>query len=127
MEKLKYALFRFMYKRNGFDDLSRAILSWTLVLCVISLFVRNSIFNAIVLAILTYNMFRVFSKNISARRKENEKFLYFLKPYAIQYQQRKTHVVFRCKNCGQIIRVPKGKGKIDITCPKCRTIITKRT
>ncbi len=127
MNKIKYALYRFMYGRNGYDDLSRAILSWSLVLCFISLFFRNQIFIFLISILLIYNMYRVFSKNIAARRRENEKFIYLIKPYALQWQSRKTHVIFRCKNCGQIIRVPKGKGKIDITCPKCRVIITKRT
>lgn len=127
MNKIRYALYRFMYGRNGYDDLARALLGVTFVFCIVGIFFSNRIWNLLVWVLLIYNTFRVFSKNILARRKENEKFLYFVKPYQVQWENRKTHKVFRCQSCGQIIRVPKGKGSIEITCPKCRTKITKRT
>ncbi|MDO4466801.1 MAG: hypothetical protein Q4C49_07305 [Bacillota bacterium] len=127
LNKIKYSIYRFMYGRNGYDDLGRAMLSFAMILCVISFFFRNAIFNFLLWVLLLYILFRAFSKNIAARRRENEKFIYLVKPAAMQWQVRKTHVVFRCKDCGQIIRVPKGKGLIEITCPKCRIKITKRT
>lgn len=127
MDKIKYAIYRFMYGRNGYDELGRALLGLTIALCILELFFRNTILNLVVWALLIYNTYRAFSKNIAARRQENDKFLYFIKPYQLQWMQRKTHVVFRCKGCGQIIRVPKGKGSIEVTCPKCWMKIPKRT
>lgn len=127
MDKLRYKFQQFMYGRYGYDELSRMLAIFMIILCVISLFVDSWVLNAFLWVVLIYNIYRTFSKNIVARRLENDKYLRIVKPYKLQWQFRKTHRVFRCKNCEQIIRVPKGKGKIDVTCPKCKTVITKRT
>ena len=127
MEKIKDKIYEFMYGRYGYDELGKVLCGLMLGFAIANLFVKSTIINVIVWALFIYNLYRAFSKNIVARRLENDKFLRLIKPYQLQWTYRKTHKVFRCKNCGQIIRVPKGKGKIDVTCPKCRTIISKRT
>lgn len=127
MNNFRYKLQQFMYGRYGYDELGRAMAILMIVLCVIFLFLRSKILNAALWVLLIYNVYRVFSKNIVARRLENDKYLRVVKPYQLQWQFRKTHIVYRCKNCGQIVRVPRGKGKVDVTCPKCKTVTTKRT
>lgn len=127
MNNFRYKLQQFMYGRYGYDELGQALAVSMGILCIISLFVRNWVLNAALWILLIYNIYRIFSKNIVARRLENDRYLRFAKPYILQWKFRKTHKVFRCKNCGQIIRVPRGKGKVDVTCPKCRTVVTKRT
>ncbi len=127
MNNLRYKFQQFMYGRYGYDEFGRALSILMLALCILSIFVKSLIINAFLWVLLIYNIYRTFSKNIVARRLENDRYLRLIKPYKLQWTYRKTHRVFRCKSCGQIIRVPRGKGKIDITCPKCKTVITKRT
>ena len=81
-----------------------------------------------------YSLFRSFSKNYEARRKElNWYLVWSMKPKAQiklllnQIRDRKTHRYFKCKSCKTIMRVPKGRGKIEITCPKCRVKVIKKT
>lgn len=81
-----------------------------------------------------YSLFRSLSKNYEARRKElnwylvwSEKPKAYIKLLMNQIRDRKTHRYFKCKSCKTIMRVPKGRGKIEITCPKCRMKVIKKT
>lgn len=142
--RLRDRFARFMYGRYGTDSLNKFLMWTELVLLVISLilsrfFAWGSIlyYVCIVLIIVTY--FRMFSKNFYARRKENDAFIRI--KYKVQkffknlFKKKDKGVIdyedmfriFRCPMCGQRIRVPKGKGRIQITCPKCRGQFIKRT
>ncbi len=128
-----------MQGRYGLDRLSQVMMIGGLVILVIASFVRrpvivsNIIYLAgIVIVILGY--VRVFSRNIQKRYRENEKFmsltagirrLFSKEKYMMK--QRKDYRIFTCPGCKQKIRIPKGKGKIEITCPKCRTKFIKKT
>ncbi|MBB5264584.1 hypothetical protein HNP82_001711 [Catenibacillus scindens] len=132
-------MYRFMQGRYGLDRLSQVMMIGGLVILVIASFVRrpvivsNIIYLAgIVIVILGY--VRVFSRNIQKRYRENEKFmsltagirrLFSKEKYMMK--QRKDYRIFTCPGCKQKIRIPKGKGKIEITCPKCRTKFIKKT
>ncbi len=84
--------------------------------------------------LVIYCYFRVFSRNIPKRYAENQAFL--SKTYKIRtffqkqkniWQQRKTHHIYTCPSCKQKIRIPKGKGKIEVRCPKCGTTFIKKS
>ena len=134
---MKERLRRFMQGRYGVDELSRAMLIGTVV-CFILTWFTSGIIETIVYtvgwAIMIYSYVRMFSRNHTKRWTENQKYLSFKnriignfnrqKNYA---QQRKTHRIYSCPGCKQKIRVPKGKGKIEISCPKCRTKFVKRS
>lgn len=86
------------------------------------------------LAIIAYGLFRAMSKNYEARRKELDCFLRVsdkpmkeLKLLGNKLRDRKTHKYFKCKSCKTVLRVPKGRGKIEVTCPKCREKTIKNT
>lgn len=87
------------------------------------------------LALIGYTFFRSFSKNIPARRKEYEWYrLHIADPVTRKRNELKTrkaqsatHEFFKCPECRQIVRVPKGKGTIRITCPKCGKTFIKKT
>ena len=68
---------RFMYGRNGSDDMCRGILILCAVLIVVNLFFRSFIISAIELALIAYATFRMLSKNVVKRRQENQKYKSF--------------------------------------------------
>lgn len=123
-----------MQGRNGVDQLSQFLNIVVLVIFVISLFTKWTILYWIGIALLVYMYFRVFSKNLSKRYAENQKFCNMRYDLAIkknkkkqEWEQRKIYRFFRCPMCNQRVRVPKGRGKIAITCPKCRAEFVKRS
>ncbi|HBS89824.1 MAG TPA: hypothetical protein DEA56_03580 [Eubacterium sp.] len=134
MNSFKDKMARFMYGRYGMDQLSRNLSLICLVLLIITMFVRNNVIYMIALVGIVYTYFRVFSRNISRRSEENEKYLKFhykvvgkLNKIKFRITDSKTHRIFRCPSCSQKIRVPRGKGKISIKCPKCRIEFIKKT
>ena len=134
MNSFKDKMARFMYGRYGMDQLSRNLSLICLVLLIVTNFVRNNVIYMIALVGIVYTYFRVFSRNISRRSEENEKYLKFhykvvgkLNKIKFRITDSKTHRIFRCPSCSQKIRVPRGKGKISIKCPKCRIEFIKRT
>lgn len=126
-----------MYGRYGSDVLSLFLVSLSLVLWMISGLVKvtwlSTILWAISYAALIFSIFRMFSRNYTRRRAENDKFLALVSPVVQGFQRKraqmrdKDHVYFRCPNCGQMLRVPKGKKRISITCRNCGHIFQKKT
>jgi len=124
----------FMYGRYGYDELSQ-FLSKTALLCVIvGLFAYPGFFCGLAMALYLVTMFRMYSKNIMKRKQERDVYLRRTQPLrdwrALQkrkFNDRKTHKFYRCSQCKTSLRVPKGKGKIKIHCPKCGAEIVKKT
>lgn len=139
-QKIGNAIVRFMYGRNGMDQLNR-----TLFWGYIAVFLGQVLFSALRLQIpaliceivlwplMVLILFRMFSKNLPKRRTENQKFVNWwwgVKNRNASAKARhadKDHKYFTCKTCGTICRVPVGKGKIIITCPKCGAQIHAKT
>ena len=125
-QKIGNAMARFMYGRNGVDQLGLTSLWTAIVLDVVNLFIKNktayAILSSIALVITAWVVFRLFSKNLSKRRAENaaymNKVVYPLRQ-ALSRSRDKEHKYFTCPNCRTVCRVPRGKGRIVITCPKC--------
>lgn len=128
-----------MQGRYGLDRLSQVMMIVGLVVVIIAAFVRRPVIVSnliylvgIVIVILGY--IRVFSKNYQKRYNENQKFmqltggilrLFGKEKYMME--QRRDYRIFTCPGCKQKIRIPKGKGKIEISCPKCHTKFIKKT
>ncbi|AGX45111.1 zf-TFIIB domain-containing protein [Clostridium saccharobutylicum] len=120
---------KFMYGRYGVDELSIALLILSIILIFISEMLSKYLYAFGLIAyipILLY-AFRTFSKNIYKRQQENGKYLrmknaliVWLKQKQVRAKELKTHKYFKCPNCKQTLRVPRRKGKITITCPKCK-------
>ena len=142
MLAMKQKIANFMYGRYGNDQLNRALSVLILLLLIVSFFfgfsetgsTARSFLLVIVLALLIYTYFRMLSKNLSARRAENAKFLAKTARLRDWWQlrrdmwnQRKEYKFFKCPSCKATVRVPKGKGKIKITCPKCGEKFIKKT
>ena len=112
--------------RNGADELSGACTSLGVILVIIDLFAHTTWLSAAALALLAYSMFRISSKNITARGRENSQalrvagpVLSFLSNPVAMLRETRSFVHLQCPSCGQRVRIPRGKGKVRITCPKC--------
>jgi len=132
-ERLSYKIGAFMYGRNGLDAFGQFLLITALIVNIISSFADSLILSLAGSAILVYMIFRTLSKNLYKRQSENAKYLEVKNKllrgkntHKKMWDERKTHKYFKCK-CGTRLRVPKGKGKIEITCPNCKTKMIKRT
>ena len=124
----------FMYGRYGADELGRTLLISALVCVILSYLPYLRILSLAATVLLLWYFFRVFSKNYPARRNELNKYYVFKdkikkkqRLWSVRWRDRKTHVYFKCKNCGAMIRVPKNKGEIEVTCPRCRWRTDKKT
>ena len=134
MREWKEKLQRFMIGRYGTDQLARFLSGCILVLLILNLFIRDRILYWLALALLSYCYFRMFSKNISARLRENAVYLRWrsqvtekLKKWKAQAVQAWKYHIYRCPGCGQKIRIPRGRGKVSIQCPKCHTDFIRRS
>ena len=138
MNKLREMLAKFMYGRYGTDRLNMFLLIVLIVCAGLNLFVRNGYFSIVMsswetlLIVLIY--YRMFSRNIQKRYAQNQKSLslenkvkrFFGRTKYIQ-EQRKDFHIYTCPQCRQKIRIPKGKGKISVRCPKCGAEFVKKS
>ena len=116
---------RFMIGRYGTDKLNTIILMAGLILCLIGMFMPppvNLIFALLSYGLMIWSLVRSFSRNTYKRYRENQKFLAFL-----DRLKDRQHRYFSCPKCRQSVRVPRGKGKIAITCPRCKEKFIKKT
>lgn len=114
-----------MAGRYGLDDLGKITMDILVVMIFISFFLRFKILRVIIWIGIFWWLFRILSKNRGARNAENEKYLRWRQKRISQ--ARSNEKIFQCPKCGQKVRVPKGKGKIAIRCPKCNHQFVKRT
>lgn len=121
----------FMYGRNGVDAFSKFTLISSVVIFLIYGFwpygIVKFILGLITYGLMIYTYFRIFSKNVYKRVKENKKYLGIVNMSKTRWKQRKTHKFYKCPKCKTWLRVPKGRGKITITCVKCSTKFDKKT
>jgi ribosomal protein L37AE/L43A len=146
LNKIRDGFSNFMQGRNGMDELARAesmvLLGLMLVGLILSKIFSTTFFGSIILVLfnvlfwvlIIHMYFRVFSRNINKRYEENQKFANARYRMVVERNRRKkertqsgTYKFFSCPTCNQRVRVPKGRGKICITCPKCRSEFTKRS
>ena len=129
VSKMKW-LQKVMYGRYGGDQLSRTLLIISFVLIVLVSFLPGYLFGLTFIAYIPtiVSIFRILSKNVYKRQQENYKYIIiknklinWIKYRFNEFKDLKTHKYFKCKNCKQKLRVPRRKGKISITCPKCKT------
>ncbi|MBE6089675.1 MAG: hypothetical protein E7206_16920 [Clostridium beijerinckii] len=120
---------RFMFGRYGGDELSKALLVLSFILLLIMNFVPKDLRFLTILAYIPaiICMFRIFSRNIYIRRNENYKYLKIKNKIVMWFKNNlnriktlKNYKYYTCSNCKQELRVPRGKGKMSITCPKCK-------
>ena len=136
---MKEKFMRFMQGRNGVDQFARFTMGVALAAIVLTLFTgtRSGIgafLDLFGMDAIVYTYFRIFSKNISKRYQENQKYLQMTDKLRARFQkekrmmsQRKDYHIYSCPGCGQKIRIPRGGfKKVEIECPKCHTKFIKR-
>lgn len=118
--------------RYGVDQLSQALNMIFLILSLIGLFTHQTVILVLALIPLIYNYYRMFSKNFQKRYNENRIYTNMTAPIYNFFQRLKLNFrkkqkrdktkykYYHCKNCGQELRIPRGKGKVVITCPICK-------
>lgn len=138
---MKERFMRFMEGRYGADQLSRflnfvaiALIALSMIFGAFGLSVVYSVLWWLAVLIMLIALWRMFSKNISKRYQANVKYLTiknnvvsFFRRKSSRIKQLKTHRFFKCPKCGQVVRTPKGKGSIRITCPKCREVFIRKS
>ena len=122
---IRNAIQRFMYGRYGNDPLNLFLIVLYLVIYLLFAFTGLIPFYWVSLVLVFFTLFRTLSRNLPKRREENMKFLRAVDPIVRWYRLQRTirrdkeHRYFKCPNCGQQLRVPRGKGKITVTCRGC--------
>ena len=132
--KFKERLQRFMYGRYGMDGLGK-FMSWTsIILLLCSMLFDINVLYFVSLALLVWCYFRMFSRNVQKRYQENCVYYRyvnivgdFFKRQKSYMKQSKTHHIYKCPQCKQKIRIPKGKGKVAIRCQRCGTEFIKNS
>ncbi len=121
-----------MYGRYGTDTLNKVYLgiyvAVVLIYSVVSLFITDPKISAILTAcyllltllLIVLIFFRMFSRNVAKRRRENETFCGFFRLLRNRFRDRKTHVYRKCPKCRAVLRLPKAKGKHTVVCPRCK-------
>lgn len=129
-----FRLSQFMIGRRGVDALTFGLLVVAFLFSQLSYFTGLIPLTVLFYLVLAICVFRVFSRNIPRREAENGKFLQLIRPFqnwvsgiARRRREGQYHCFFKCPHCKERLRVPKGKGKLSITCPKCGTQFIKKT
>ena len=126
LAKCSAALRSFMTGRYGTDRLNMVILCAGLAASILSVMISvqplNVIFWVLSYALMILAIWRSLSRNTYKRYQENRKFMQIF-----DRLKDRQHRYFDCPKCRQMVRVPRGKGKISITCPRCREKFVKKT
>lgn len=130
---MKEKFYHFFQNRYGNDALNQFLFIVELILFVLIIFTRNIVCNFLFLFVVILYFYRSLSKNIVARSLENDRYVHMQKNVKHHFQawksghKDKEHKYFVCPACTQLIRVPKGKGKLEIRCPYCHTKFERKS
>jgi hypothetical protein len=132
-QKINIQMQQWMTGRYGMDELSAVISIVVLIGLILACFPKLRLMCIPTLILWAWSIFRCYSKNLDKRRKERDTYLRIVSRvrswFSVKkkaWHERKTHRYYRCKQCHAVLRVPKGKGKIKITCPHCHSETIKK-
>lgn len=125
---------RFMYGRYGMDSLGKFTIITGVAAMLLAGWNNSMTLSLLSWACIIYSYFRMFSRNVYKRASKNQWFLGRTNKLRSAYYrqknlmaQRRTHHIYKCPACRQKIRIPRGKGRIEIRCPKCNTTFIKNS
>ena len=133
-DKLKYGFIRFMQGRyGGTDKLNRFLIYGAIALMIVNMFFGSSILSLLYTAMYFYAIFRMFSRNMSARYAENTKFEQLfgkaqisVRQFIVRMKNSKQYKYFTCPKCKSRLKLPRGVGEVTVTCGKCGEKIRKK-
>ena len=124
---------RFMAGRYGGDQLNLLLVALYVILYVVFLFTRMLVFEILGLILIILSLYRSLSRDLERRRAENTRFLQAVRPVLRRWNgfrartHDKEHRYFKCPNCGQQMRVPRGKGRITVRCRSCGVVFEEKS
>lgn len=135
LRNLQYTIYRFMQGRNGYDQLNYALLVLYILLTLsFSFFFEpNNILNLLEYALIILIFYRALSRKIYKRQKENSAFMNATRPIRSWFKviklnlKEKQYKHMQCPRCLRTLRVPRGRGKIEVTCPHCKIEFTRKS
>lgn len=133
MERFRLWLMRFFAGRRGLDELGIATYVTGLFLYFVALFTRSSLLSTLSFALWIFGIFRMLSKNLVKRAKENEWFLKWFTPLKkkfsqarVRFKNRKIYKYYRCPQCKCWLKLPRGIGEKTVTCGSCGAVFKKK-
>ena len=133
-ENLNYKFQGWMQGRYGLDELSKKMMILSLICFLLSSFIKSTLLHSFALFLIIWSYFRCFSKNVYSRNNELNAYLELQRKTKNKFDlrkrmwnERKEYRYFKCKQCKSWSRVPRGKGKIEITCRVCKSKMQKKT
>lgn len=127
LEKIKRTVSNCFKGRYGLDSLGKTISVISIVIYLIGGLLHNTILISLAMMGIIIVLYRMLSKQQWDRNEENRRYQRYIKLWKLRYASRKDSRIFICKSCGRYIRVPKGKGKIQVTCTVCGDKVIRRT
>ena len=134
LKRWREKFLRFMVGRYGMDQLNQFLTYVILVLLIANIFFHSVILDLAVLVLIVILYLRMFSKNINRRWQENQRYLswqfkvsQWMQKWKFRFTEGRKYKIFKCPQCGQKVRIPRGHGKVSIHCPKCGNDFIKRT
>lgn len=134
LERFQWRMSQRLQGCYGTDSLSNFLVVCAIVVMIVGWFASNSILSWISFLLLCVAVWRAFSRNIGARAEECAKFdeysavpKRYMKLASLSWGHRKTKRYFLCPTCKQILSVPRGKGKLRVTCPKCKSVTMRKS
>ncbi len=134
LDSLRLGMQRFMSDRYGYDELSYALSMITLIFIFLAYIPNLQFMSSLGLLLCIVLIYRTLSRNISKRQAERNAYLRWKTKWTGKFNLlrqawclRDTYRFYRCRQCKTCVRVPKGRGKIRITCPKCHNEFIKKT
>ena len=128
MADFRDKMMQFMHGRYGQDQLNRGMMGLAIILLILNIFIGSPVLAGITLFLMLSSMFRMYSRNMEKRTRENEKFMRLWKPVRKKIRlcwrrikEGKTHRFRTCPGCKAVIRMPRRRGVRTISCPTCRT------
>ena len=124
---------RLMAGRYGADQLNMLLVALYVIFYLIYLLTRLVAFELLALILVTVSLYRMMSRDLDRRRAENTRFLQFARPIARRWNtfccrtHDREHRYFKCPNCGQQMRVPRGKGRITVHCRSCGAVFEEKS
>ena len=127
MKRINKKLEQLLKGRYGLDDLGKVLVVASFIVCILGTILGNELIIYLAILGFIFAIYRIMSQQHWERSNENRIYIGYIKLWKLRFDNRKHSCIFMCKRCGKYIRVPRGKGKIQITCTSCGDKTIHRT